>query len=194
VLFDDTGRAYALPAHSLPSARGQGEPLTGRLSPPTGAQFTQLLIADEADTVLLFQSTGYGFIVPYSELISRQRAGKLILSLQAGATLGAPLRLNSAATRLALATSDGHVLIIEVGDIPKLTKGRGNKLIGLKSGAHVIASCALNANDSLKIQSGARSVTLRGIDFENYCGARASRGRLLPRGFQRVEDLTATQE
>jgi topoisomerase-4 subunit A len=194
VLFDDTGRAYALPAHSLPSARGQGEPLTGRLSPPTGAQFTQLLLADEADTVLLFQSTGYGFIVPYSELISRQRAGKLILSLQAGATLGVPLRLNSAAIRLALATSDGHVLIIEAGDIPKLAKGRGNKLIGLKADTHVVASCALTANECLKIQSGARSVTLRGIDFENYCGPRASRGRLLPRGFQRVEALTATLE
>lgn len=194
VLFDNTGRAYALPAHSLPSARGQGEPLTGRLSPPTGAQFTQLLLADEADAVLLFQSTGYGFIVPYAELISRQRAGKLILSLQAGATLGVPLRLNSAATRLALATSDGHVLMIELGEIPTLTKGRGNKLIGLKVGAQVVAACLLTAQDNLKIQSGARSVTLRGIDFENYCGPRASRGRLLPRGFQRVEDLTATQE
>jgi topoisomerase-4 subunit A len=194
VLFDDTGRAYALPAHSLPSARGQGEPLTGRLSPPNGAQFTQLLLADEADTVLLYQTSGYGFIVPYAELISRQRAGKLIISLQADAALGAPLRLNSAAVRLALATSDGHVLIIEAGDIPKLAKGRGNKLIGLKADTQVVAACALTANDSLKIQSGARSVTLRGVDFENYCGARASRGRLLPRGFQRVEALMATTE
>ncbi|HQS01711.1 MAG: DNA topoisomerase IV subunit A [Halothiobacillus sp. 24-54-40] len=194
VLFDDTGRAYALPAHSLPSARGQGEPLTGRLSPPSGAQFTQILLADDADTVLLFQTTGYGFIVPYSELISRQRAGKLILSLQAGATLGVPLRLSSAASRLALATSDGHVLIIDAGDIPKLAKGRGNKLIGLKAGSHLVAACALAPNDSLKIQSGARSVTLRGSDFENYCGPRASRGRLLPRGFQRVEQLIATQD
>ncbi|OYV27954.1 MAG: DNA topoisomerase IV subunit A [Halothiobacillus sp. 20-54-6] len=194
VLFDDIGRAYTLPAHSLPSARGQGEPLTGRLSPPAGAQFTQLMLADEGDAILLLQTTGYGFIVPFAELLSRQRAGKVIISVQTGATLGSPLRLDPTVTRLALATSDGHILIIERADIPQLTKGRGNKLMGLKADAHLVAACALTPNDSLKIQSGARSVTLRGIDFDNYCGARAGRGRLLPRGFQRVDGLLATQE
>ncbi|OZB79299.1 MAG: DNA topoisomerase IV subunit A [Halothiobacillus sp. 13-55-115] len=194
ILFDDTGRAYTLAAHSLPSARGQGEPLTGRLSPPTGAQFIQMVMADDQDAVLLWQSGGYGFITPFEELLSRQRAGKVIVSLQDGATLGAPIRLNDTTLRIAFASSDGHVLILERADIPQLGKGRGNKLMGLKSGATLIAACALVEGESLKVQSGARSVTLRGVDFENYGGARASRGRILPRGFQRVDALSPAQE
>ena len=194
ILFDDGGRAYTLAAHSLPSARGQGEPLTGRLSPPQGAQFGQLVIADDRDTVLLWQTGGYGFITPFEELVSRQRAGKVMVSLQDGATLGAPIRLDDKVQRIAFASSDGHVLILERAEIPQLSKGRGNKLMGLKSGVTLIAACALAEGEGLKVQSGARSVTLRGVDFENYCGARASRGRILPRGFQRVDALFPAQD
>lgn len=189
ILFDDGGRAYTLAAHSLPSARGQGEPLTGRLSPPPGAQFTQLLIADDRDAVLLWQNSGYGFITDFGELLGRQRAGKVVVSLQDGAKFGTPVRLDDKIQRIAFASSDGHVLILDRAEIPQLSKGRGNKLMGLKSGVTVIAACALAEGEGLKVQSGARSVTLRGVDFENYAGVRASRGRILPRGFQRVDAL-----
>jgi len=194
ILFDDGGRAYTLAAHSLPSARGQGEPLTGRLSPPQGAQFGQLMIADDRDSVLLWQTSGYGFITPFEELVSRQRAGKVIVSLQDGATLATPIRLDDKVQRIAFASSDGHVLILERAEIPQLSKGRGNKLMGLKSGVTLIAACALAEGEGLKVQSGARSVTLRGVDFENYGGARATRGRVLPRGFQRVDALFPAQD
>lgn len=193
VLFDDTGRCYTLPAHSLPSARGQGEPLTGRLSPPPGARFTRLCLADEADPFLLWQDSGYGYRVPYQELLSRQRAGKVQISLSEGSTLGEPLKVPADATRLALASSDGHVLIMPVADIPELSKGRGNKLMGLKPEAHLAFAVFLSERQVLKIQSGARSITLKGVDFEHYTGNRGARGRLLPRGFQRVDGLLAVE-
>ncbi|ANJ66201.1 DNA topoisomerase IV subunit A [Halothiobacillus diazotrophicus] len=194
VVFDDTGRAYSLSAHSLPSARGQGEPLTGRLSPPTGAQFTALVLAEESDHVLLWQNTSYGFIAPYTELLGRQRAGKVVVSLGDGARLGTPLKLSDKHVRIAVAGSNGHVLIIDRSEIPVLGKGKGNKLLSGKAGIEIVAVCALKDGEWLKVQSGARSVTLRGTDFDNYRGARASRGRLLPRGFQRVDGLLATEE
>ncbi|HUX82915.1 MAG TPA: DNA topoisomerase IV subunit A [Halothiobacillus sp.] len=194
VVFDDGGRAYSLPAHSLPSARGQGEPLTGRLSPPTGAQFTALVLADENDHVLLWQNTSYGFIAAFGELLGRQRAGKVIVSLGMGARLGTPLKMTDQHIRIAVASSDGHVLIIDRSEIPVLAKGKGNKLMGCKSGVEIVAACVLKDNEWLKVQSGARAVTLRGADFDNYRGTRATRGRLLPRGFQRVDGLLPSDE
>ncbi|WP_407275108.1 DNA topoisomerase IV subunit A [Halothiobacillus sp. DCM-1] len=193
VLFDDTGRCYALAVHSLPSARGQGEPLTGRLSPPTGARFTQLCLADEGDTILLWQDSGYGYRVPYSELLSRQRAGKVQISLGEGSQLGAPVKIPASARHLALASSDGHVLIVSLDEIPELNKGRGNRLMSLKPGAKLCYVVCLAPEQVLKVQSGARSITLKGVDFEHYTGSRATRGRLLPRGFQRVDGLLATE-
>ncbi len=193
VLFDDTGRCYALPAHSLPSARGQGEPLTGRLAPPPGARFTQLALADETESLLLWQTSGYGYRVPYSELLSRQRAGKVQINLSEASALGEPMKITPDAQLLALASSDGHVLIMPLAEIPELNKGRGNKLMGLKPDAQLAFATFLRPNEVLKIQSGARSITLKGVDFEHYTGNRASRGRLLPRGFQRVDGLMAIE-
>jgi len=191
LFFDDTGRAYTIPAHSMPSARGQGEPLTGRVSPPAGARFVALAIGDDADQLFLWQDSGYGFEARYEELTGRQKAGKVVLNLKKGATMGLPLRLTSKQDRIALATSDGYVLVVPREEIPKLAKGVGNKLIGLKSGTTLVAACALGEGDCLKVEAGARSVTLRGDDLANYSGKRGARGRLLPRGFQRVDSLQA---
>jgi len=191
LFFDDTGRAYTLAAHSLPSARGQGEPLTGRVSPPSGARFVALSIADDTDQLLLWQNSGYGFEARFEELTGRQRGGKVVLNLRDGSEMGQPLRLSSKQDRIALATSDGHVLIVPRDEVPNLAKGRGNKLIGLKKGAMLVAACALAEGDYVKVEAGARSVTLRGEDLDNYSGARGARGRLLPRGFQRVDRLLA---
>ena len=196
--FDSTGRVYTLPAHDLPSARSQGEPLTGRLRPPAGAQFIGVLAGSLDDVYLVASDGGFGFLASLSDMNTKNRAGKSILTLPAGAQPLAPARIDQKETdRLAVITVQGRLLIFPVSEVPELNRGKGNKLIQIASNQaktredYVVGMVSLPLGASLRILSGKRHLTLKQDDLNSYSGSRALRGRLLPRGFQRVERLEA---
>ena len=194
VFLDSTGRAYVVPPHTLPSARGQGEPLTGRLKTPDGARFAGLLLGGEELPVLLASDLGYGFVTTLGGMVPKGRAGKAVLNVAKDAAALPPIAA-AGAVYTAAATSAGHLLVFPFEDMPVLARGKGQKLIGippkaLAAGERVVAVAALGERDKLVVRAGARHTTLRRKDFGNYLGSRAQRGRLLPRGFQRVDGLT----
>ena len=192
--LDSTGRSYSTIVHSLPSARGNGEPLTGRFSPAAGASFETLASGTDEDRFVLASSHGYGFVTRFANLTSRNKAGKAMLSLTTGAGVLQPAPVKSVdEDRIVVVTSAGHLLAFPVGELPELDKGKGNKLINIpkaKLGTERVAAVAVVPEGaSLLVKSGARTMTLAWRDLENYLGARASRGGLLPRGWQKVDGL-----
>jgi topoisomerase IV subunit A len=194
-VLDSTGRVYSTTTHDLPSARSQGEPLTGRLNPQPGSLFTYLLAGNPEDCYLLASSAGYGFRVQIKELACKNKAGKSLISLPTGAKVVKPAAIANQSDLLAVVTLQGRLLIFPVIDLPELAKGKGNKLIqipnkDLQSGKdHVVAMTAIAVNSQLVIISGKRQLTLKAIDIAHYSGNRANRGLSLPKGFQRVESL-----
>jgi topoisomerase-4 subunit A len=194
-LLDSTGRAYSTSAHDLPSARTQGEPLTGRLNPPAGAYFTHLLAGSPDDWYVLASNAGYGFRVQLKELLSKNKAGKTLITLPNGAKVLKPAPVRHESDLLAAVTQQGRLLIFPVAELPALAKGKGNKLIQIPTADlaagkdQVIAVIALPENGQLKVLSGKRHITLKPADIEHYSGSRANRGTALPRGFQRVDGM-----
>ncbi len=196
VFLDSTGRAYSIPAHSLPSARGQGEPLSGRLNPPDGATFEGVMIGGPEQHYVLCSNAGYGFVARLGDLITKNRAGKAVLSVpRGGRALGVAAVADHEADRLAIASSEGHLLLCQLAELPVLAKGKGVKLINIpsarfKSGEEeAVAVACVPAGGSLTVHSGRRHVTLKPADLEHYIGERGRRGRKLPRGFQKVERM-----
>lgn len=194
-LLDSTGRAYSTTTHDLPSARTHGEPLTGRLNPPPGAVFAHLLAGDADDWYVVASDYGYGFRVQLQELYSKNKAGKVLLTLPDGAKAIKPAELRHDGDRLAVVTRQGRLLIFPARELPELAKGKGNKLIQItpddlaSGGDAVVAVAALPEGRYLKAVAGKRQLTLKAADLEHYAGARAKRGLHLPRGFQRVDGL-----
>ncbi len=192
--LDSTGRSYSTAAHTLPSARGNGEPLTGRFSPAAGASFRALASGENDARFVLASSEGYGFVTRFENLTGRQKAGKAMLTLPAGAEVLHPAAVANAETdRIVIATSAGHVLVFALAELPELDKGKGNKLIEIpkaKRGTEkVIAVAVVPEGGKLVVKSGSRAMTLTWKDLEAYLGTRASRGSLLPRGWQKVDSL-----
>jgi len=194
-ILDSTGRAYSTSAHDLPSARTQGEPLTGRLNPPSGSLFMHLLSGNPDDWTVLASHFGYGFRVQLKELLIKNKAGKLLITLPDGAKVLKPAPVHNESDLLAVVTLQGRLLIFPVADLPALARGKGNKLIqipavDLAAGKdYVVAILALSEQSPLKVVSGKRFVILKAADIEHYSGSRAKRGMALPRGFQRVDGL-----
>jgi len=196
IFFDSTGRAYAVPAHTLPSARGLGEPLARRLTPPEGAGFAGVVMAGADPFVLLSSSFGYGFVADVESLITKNRAGKAVLALPAGSHILPTVRVAEPDEDwVACASTAGHLLIFPVAELPTLGRGKGQKILQipsakLKSGAEAMkAITVLGPDDELRIYSGNRHITLKEADQEHYIGDRARRGMKLPRGFQRVDRM-----
>ncbi len=194
--LDSTGRAYATLAHTLPSARGNGEPLTGRFSPPPGAGFVGAAIADNDTRFILASSFGYGFVTRFENFISRNKAGKALINTDDAATILQPALVTDAKTDWVVSiTSAGHLLAFPLSELPELDKGKGNKLIQippakLKSGEeNVVAIACVKQGGELTLYCGARKLTLSWRDLQAYEGTRASRGHSLPRGFQRVDSV-----
>ncbi|KAF3977886.1 MAG: DNA topoisomerase IV subunit A [Methylococcales symbiont of Iophon sp. n. MRB-2018] len=194
-ILDSTGRVYNISTHDLPSARSQGEPLTGRLKPPAGSLFTHVFAGQVEDWYLLVSNSGYGFRVQLKDLQSKNKAGKAVITLPVGAKVLAPACINDS-DYVAVATLQGRLLIFPVQELPALAKGKGNKLIQIKPADfsadkdEVVAVCLITKGNELKILSGKRHLTLRAKDIDVYLGARAKRGSALPRGFQRVDAIT----
>jgi topoisomerase IV subunit A len=203
VFIDSTGRVYSLPAHALPSARGQGEPLSGRLDPPDGARFAGVLIGEPEDLWLLATDAGYGFTVRLKEMHSRNRAGKALLKPSDGAQVlpPAPVPLADGQTlaeaRVALVNSEGRLLLFSASEVPELPRGKGNKLFAIASKKAqsreevLVAMTVLAPAQSLAVFSGERQMTLSRSDLKDYMGARAQRGAMLPRGWRTVERIAA---
>ena len=196
VFIDSTGRSYSLAAHTLPSARGQGEPLTGRLTPPPGATFECVLLPDDDALYVIASDAGYGFVVRGEDLQAKNKAGKALLSLPNGARVVAPRPLVSREEDwLAAVTTEGRLLLFKVADLPQLGKGKGNKIIGIP-GERVASReeyltdlAVLPQGATLVLQAGKRTLSLKADDLEHYKGERGRRGNKLPRGFQRVDGL-----
>ncbi len=196
VFLDATGRSYSLPAHTLPSARGHGEPLTGRLAPPTGADFIAILGGEPEAKYLVVSDAGYGFIVTLQALYAKPKAGKVVLTLPSDAKALPPVPVpNLRDDRLAAVTNSGHLLVYPISELPELPRGKGNKIIGIpaaKSKAreeYVAALAVVPEGTALTIRAGKRHFTLKPTDLDIYQGERGRRGKLLPRGFQRVESV-----
>jgi topoisomerase IV subunit A len=195
VFLDSTGRAYSLPAHTLPSARGQGEPLSGRLDPPDGAKFAGVAIGDPQDLWLLASDGGYGFTVRLEELHSRNRAGKAVLKLTDNALVLPPVPVPAGEALVAVVSSDGRMLTFPVVDVPELPRGKGNKLFGIptKKAAEreeVLTAIAVVAQGGkLVVWCGDRSMTLSYAQLDEYRGERAQRGVMLSRNYRKVDRL-----
>ena len=200
LVLDTTGRSYAIATHTLPSARGQGEPLTTRINPPSGAGFAGLLMAEDKRRVLLTTTAGYGFITPCESLLSRNRNGKSVLTVPDGAEV-LPPRVVREGEKLWLAaiSSEGRMLVFPLEELPELGKGKGNKIIGIppdrfRNGEEsMVAVATFTEKDALVLYAGKRHLTLRFSDLEHYLGERGRRGHKLPRGLQRVDRLEVTE-
>ncbi|QQS54478.1 MAG: DNA topoisomerase IV subunit A [Candidatus Competibacteraceae bacterium] len=188
VFLDTTGRTYTLPVAGLASARGYGEPLTGKLSPPDGASFVSLLLSNPEDLYLLATDAGYGFICAFDDLLSRNKAGKLVLTVPEKAKILLPLPVTSLdGDRLAAIGGGGRLLVFPVKDLPRLPKGKGNKILDLPGEERLIALAIVPPERCLMLTAGKRDLKLKPADLDGYAGERGRRGKLLPRGFQRVE-------
>jgi topoisomerase-4 subunit A len=196
IFLDSTGRSYALPAHTLPSARGQGEPLTGRLNPVAGSHFVATFMGSEEQQYLFASDAGYGFVASVADAITRNKNGKALLKLPAGAKVLPPVAVADYETQWCVAVSnEGRMLVFPLKDLPQLAKGKGNKIIGIPAAKlqlreeFVVAVAVISDKDALLVHSGKRFLRLKPSDIEHYRGERGRRGNKLPRGFQRVEKL-----
>jgi len=196
VFLDSTGRAYTIPAHTLPSARGQGEPLTGRVNPPSGASFEGLMIGDISSYYLVASDAGYGFITKMENFLSKNRSGKAVLKVPKGGKVLAPAPITDMKeSEVVSISNEGRMLMFKLKDLPELAKGKGNKIINIPSARvaerieFVVAIAVMTANQRLFIYSGKRHISLGMQDLEHYRGERGRRGNKLPRGFQKVDKV-----
>ncbi len=197
VILDSTGRAYTLASHNLPSARGQGEPVTGRINPPSGASFEGMMMGAQEQLFLLASDAGYGFVAKLGDLQSKNRAGKAAISLPKGARVMAPAPVDAVqGAWVAAATTEGRLLVFPLDELPQLARGKGNKIIGIPPARvqsrdeFVVALQVITERDSLVIYAGKRHIKLKFSELEHYRGERGRRGNKLPRGFQKVDAMT----
>ena len=187
-LMDNTGRSYRLDAHTLPSARGQGEPLTSLLKPAGGASFVNVLMGQDDSKLIMASSQGYGFINTFADLDTNQKAGKNVINFDDACRL-ITHQIGEQDTLVGVVSSAGHLLVYPLTELPMMKKGKGNKLIDLKDGDSVVAITTFAEGDSLSLDSGKRTLTLKPMDIANFMGTRGRRGALLPKGFQKVSGV-----
>ncbi len=199
VFLDASGRSYSIAAHTLPSARGQGEPLTGRVTPPDAVGFVDVLAGKGSDLYLLASDAGYGFVTRLENMYAKNKSGKALLKLPKGARVLPACAINDiAGDRLVAVTTEGRMLVISLQELPEMARGKGNKIIGIPPARvanreeYVVGVAVVSAGDSLTIYSGKRHLTLKPKDIEHYEGERGRRGSKLPRGFQRVDNISAS--
>ncbi len=199
VFVDSTGRTYCLPAHTLPSARSQGEALSGRLNPPDGATFAGVLIGADDDKWLLASDAGYGFIVRLGELQTRNRAGKAVLRVPDGSGVLPPVKVpldQPDESWVVAATTVGRMLTFPLEELPELAKGKGNKIIGIpgkklkEREEYVVAVAVIGPENKLIVHSGKRHMSFAYDELDKYEGSRGRRGGLLPRGWRKIDRLT----
>jgi topoisomerase-4 subunit A len=196
VFIDSVGKTYALPAHSLPSARGQGEPLSGRLKPSDGARFVGVLAGDPDQVYLLASDSGYGFVCKLGDMVTRNKAGKATLSVPKGARVLAPVPVRSLQDDWIVAvSSEGYMLVIPLSELPQMSRGKGIKIINipsakLKSREEFVAAIdCIQDGEKLTVFAGKKHKTMKAVEVDEFEGERGRRGRKLPRGYQKVERI-----
>ena len=188
VFIDSTGRSYALDPLSLPSARSQGEPLTGKLNLPAGATIEYVVMASEQQELLMASDAGYGFICKFEDLIARNKAGKALISLPENAKVIEPKTLANATALVVAMTSAGRMLIFPAKDLPALSKGKGNKIVTIPSanakerGELLVRLLLISDQASLEFHSGKRKIVLKPEDLQKFRAERGRKGSTLPRG------------
>lgn len=199
IFIDSTGRSYALDPLSLPSARSQGEPLTGKLTLPAGATIEQVIMEPEKQELLMASDAGYGFICKFEDLIARNKAGKALISLPENAKVLKPETLSESASLLVSLTSAGRMLIFPVRDLPALSKGKGNKIISIpaanaKARSELLVKLFLISEQaSLEFHSGKRKITLKPEDLQKFRAERGRKGSQLPRGLYSNVDIVVVE-
>lgn len=187
-VLDDTGRSYALAINSLPSARGLGEPLSSKLAPASGVGFIQVFIAEDEAEILALSSKGYGFKTQAKQLDTNAKAGKSFLTVpEDGKAM--PLQAIEQATHVALLSSAGRMLVVDLSELPSLNKGKGNKLIQLEAKDQIVSMTMLNLDEIIQVVAGQQQLKLKGDDLQKYIGKRGTKGQLLPRGYQKANRL-----
>ncbi|MBV1876223.1 MAG: DNA topoisomerase IV subunit A [Pseudomonadales bacterium] len=194
VFIDSVGRGYTLACHTLPSARGQGEPLTGRIKPPPGVTFSGLVTGEKEQQYLVSCDAGYGFVTSMGDMVSKNKAGKAILTVPGGSAVNQPAMIRNLPEELvAVISNEGRLLIFAVSELPILSRGKGVKMMNIPKArvadrtemmSHVVV---FSEQDTIVIYSGKRHLNLKLTDLEHYSGERARRGLKLPRGFQKVD-------
>ncbi|MCX8960950.1 DNA topoisomerase IV subunit A [Erwinia psidii] len=193
VFIDSTGRSYALDPVTLPSARGQGEPLTGKLTPPPGAIIEQVLMESDEQRLLMASDAGYGFVCTFGDLVSRNRAGKALLSLPENAKVMTPIAIHHDDELLLAITAAGRMLMFPVADLPQLSKGKGNKIVSVPAAQAASGEdklswlLLLSPQAAVTLHVGKRKLTLRPEDLQKFRAERGRKGTLLPRGLQRID-------
>lgn len=199
IFIDSTGRSYALDPLSLPSARSQGEPLTGKLTLPAGATIKQVIMEPEKQELLMASDAGYGFICKFEDLIARNKAGKALISLPENAKVLKPETLSESTSLLVSLTSAGRMLIFPVRDLPALSKGKGNKIISIpaanaKARSELLVKLFLISEQaSLEFHSGKRKITLKPEDLQKFRAERGRKGSQLPRGLHSNVDIVVVE-
>ena len=199
IFIDSTGRSYALDPLSLPSARSQGEPLTGKLTLPAGATIEQVIMEPEKQELLMASDAGYGFICKFEDLIARNKAGKALISLPENAKVLKPETLSESTSLLVSLTSAGRMLIFPVRDLPALSKGKGNKIISIpaanaKARSELLVKLFLISElASLEFHSGKRKITLKPEDLQKFRAERGRKGSQLPRGLHSNVDIVVVE-
>jgi topoisomerase-4 subunit A len=196
VFIDSTGRTYALPAHSLPTARGQGEPLSGRLKPADGARFVGVMSGDPDRLYLLASDSGYGFVARLGDMYSRNKAGKATLSVPSGAHVLPPVAVrNPKDDWIVAVTTEGYMLVLPLTELPQMARGKGNKIINIPSARlksreeYVAAMACIQDGEKLTVHAGKKYKTMKPDEVDEFAGERGRRGHKLPRGYQKVERI-----
>jgi topoisomerase-4 subunit A len=196
VFLDSTGRTYAVPAHSLPTARRQGEPLTGRLKPEDGARFVGVIAGDPDNLYLLGSDSGYGFITRLGDLYTRNKSGKAVLSAPVGSRILPPVPVrNLEEDRIVAVTTDGYMLVIPAADLPLMSRGKGNKIINipsakLKNREEYLATLeCIQTGEAITLHAGKKHKKMNFSEVSEFFGERGRRGKKLPRGYQKVSAM-----
>ncbi len=194
VFLDSSGRSYATPAHTLPSARGQGEPLTGRFKPAPGAGFVAVAMGQEDDLFLLSTTLGYGFVCRFGDMVTRNKNGKALIAVPAGAELLPPLRVGDLDRQHIVALSSaGYLGMLPVSELPQMSKGKGNKILGiparkLKAGEETLSALlVVGEGESLTLHVGRKHKTMPWKELLDYRIERGKRGHKLPQGWRNVD-------
>lgn len=195
--LDSTGRTYSVPAHTLPSARGQGEPLSGRVTPPSGATFETVLMGADEQQFVIASDAGYGFVIKMGDLVARNKNGKAVLNLPENSRVLVSNMLPEARNLyLAAVSNEGRLLIFPLSDLPELAKGKGNKIMNIPASAavkreeYLVAVVVMSDKDTLVVTAGRTKKSLVFSDLREFLGERAQRGVKLPRGLQRPDSVT----
>ncbi len=194
IFLDTSGRSYSLQAHTLPSARGQGEPLTGKLNPPAGSSFICSLMGKDEEQYLLSTDAGYGFVGTIADMQSKNKAGKNLITVPDNARILAPAKISDPEKSwIAAVSNEGRMLVFPAADLPQMARGKGNKMISINSAKAaareelMVGAVAFSQEDTLLVYAGKRHLKLKFADLEHYLGERGRRGNKLPRGFQNVD-------